>query len=339
MIKKRNLDNSLIQWIMMQTGLGPGIGEVKYVAPATSSTSQYRTQLESNNVSSGDIFTTLALTEAALVAYRNDIALIMPGAYLETAELDWDKNNTHIMGLAGPNTMGDHSEPGVSIYTTGTGVVNTIHVTGPYSQFININIVNNGANAACLAAVYLDTYGTTWRSCGIMGNMNSTQNAVVAAASLYLHTNAHYPFFDDCQIGSDVWGLRAAALSGQVYFSGSQPNGGKFRDCSFRSISDTATCAMVTTKGSGTPVGRGWIFDRCHFGNFSSVGPTAMNNVFYGYGAGAWWPIVLKNCSSQGYDEWTDQDNNYLLADMPAVDTGGGITRPQTAVTYSGTDR
>ena len=336
MIKKRNLDPSLIQWIMTQTGLGPGIGEIFYVALASATASQYRTQLES--FGADDISLLPSVAEAKMVASRNDVLLVAPGAYLETAELDWDKANSHIIGMAGPNIMGDHSEPGVSIYSTGIGVVNTLHVTGAYSQFVNIGVVNNGANAACLAAVYLDIYGTVWKHCGIMGNMNSTQNAVAAAASLYIHTNAHYPLFEDCQIGSDVWGLRATANSGQVYFSGSQPNGGLFRRTHFKSISNTATCAMVTTKGSGTPVGRGWVFDDCHFGNFSSV-PTAMNNVFYGYGAGAWWPIVLKKCSAQGYDEWTDQDNNYLLADMPATDSGGGITRPQTAVTYSGTDR
>ncbi|KKL23252.1 hypothetical protein LCGC14_2427250 [marine sediment metagenome] len=333
MIKKYNLDPSLQAWIMEQTGLGPGLGEVRYLCKVGSSTNKHHSWLRDNlKVPPHLIHFNLASAYNAMTDYRNDLILAMPGAYLESAELDWTKPNCHLLGCAGPNIMGDHSEPGVSIYTTGVGVVNTLHVTGQYAQFINVGIVNNGANAACLAAVYLDTYGTIWRNCGIMGNMNSTQNAVAAAASLYLHTSAHYPLFERCQIGSDVWGLRAAANSGQVYFSGSQPNGGLFRQTHFKSISNVATVAMITTLGSGTPIGRGWVWDQCHFGNFSSSGNVMMNNVFYGYGAGAWWELALRDCSAQGYDEWTDLDtDSRLQISMPGADLDGGLMQHPTA--------
>ncbi len=334
MIKKHNLDPALKAWIMQQTGLGPGLGDVRYLVDEGSSTNKHHAWLRDDMGSDeAHIHHTLKIAYDEATDYRNDVILAMPGAYLETAELDWSKPNTHLLGCAGPNIMGDHSEPGVSIYTTGVGVVNTLHVTGQYSQFINVGIVNNGANAACLAAVYLDTYGTTWRNCGIMGNMNATQNAVAAAASLYLHTSAHYPLFERCQIGSDVWGLRAAANSGQVYFSGSQPNGGLFRQTHFKSISNVATVAMITTLGSGTPIGRGWVWDQCHFGNFSATS-TKMNNVFYGYGAAAWWELALRDCSAQGYDEWTDLDTDgKLLVSMPGADLDGGLMQhPNTTV-------
>ena len=59
-IKKRNLDPALVQWIMTQTGLGVGIGEIHWVAPATSATSQYRAQLQNMGVEIGNkIHTTI----------------------------------------------------------------------------------------------------------------------------------------------------------------------------------------------------------------------------------------------------------------------------------------
>ena len=76
MIKKRNLDPSLVQWIMTVTGLGPGIGELHWVAPVDSATSQYRAQLESWGVGiDHKIHTTVAGAFAKAVAYRNDVIL------------------------------------------------------------------------------------------------------------------------------------------------------------------------------------------------------------------------------------------------------------------------
>ncbi len=83
-IKRRNLDNSLIQWIMAESGFGPGIGQIQYVAPATSSTSQFRAQLEAMGVDSGDISTSIATALSKTADYRNDVILIAPGTYVES---------------------------------------------------------------------------------------------------------------------------------------------------------------------------------------------------------------------------------------------------------------
>ncbi len=85
MIKKRNLDNSLIQWIMTVTGLGPGIGEVHYVALAASATSQYRTNLNAMGVGVDQpIHSTIQAAVTKKVDYRNDVILVLPGTYIET---------------------------------------------------------------------------------------------------------------------------------------------------------------------------------------------------------------------------------------------------------------
>lgn len=83
-IKRRNLDNSLVQWIMVESGFGPGIGQIQYVAPATSSTSQFRAQLEAMGVDSGDISTLVATALSKAENYRNDVILIAPGTYAES---------------------------------------------------------------------------------------------------------------------------------------------------------------------------------------------------------------------------------------------------------------
>ena len=321
MIRKHNLDPSLINWIMTITGLGPGIGDVFFVADEDSN--YYYWLRDDLKVDPAHLFTNLLTAYNTTTGSRNDCILAAPGAYLATAELAWSKSNTHLIGLGGPNTMGDFYEPNVVFYTSGTAVASTITITGANCQFINVGIQNYGNNAACLTAVTLNNYGCTFKNVTFMGNMTTNQNTTAAAASLYIGTSGHYPIFESCQIGQDVWGARSGANSGQLRFTGSQPNGGQFRNCIFRSISSTASCAMIAV-ATGTGIGRGWLFNNCHFANFSATA-TEMNHVFYAPSASGWWPVAMMNCMASGYSRWTDLTDYRIFGNMPIADDGGGL--------------
>lgn len=323
MIKKRNLDSSLVQWIMTQTGLGPGIGEIFYVAPASSSTSQYRTQLQSMGINDERIYTSPATAFADMVAYRNDVMLVMPGAYALTSELAWNKANTHMIGLGGPHSLGDYYEPNVVIYTATSAVNYVINLTGGNCQFHNVAIQNAGNSATNYAAVIVNKYGSYWKNVSLMGQMDATTAATAVCGALYIHTDGHTPIFEDCMIGQDVWSVRSGANGGVIRFSGSQPNDGQFRNCTIKSISSTATCAAVAV-ASGTGIGRGWEFVNCRFTNFSDAA-TQMNQVFYGPSTSAWWPVHLHNCYAHGYDRWTDETSYRIFGTMPVADDGGGL--------------
>jgi hypothetical protein len=332
MIKKRNLDGALIQWIMTQTGLGPGIGEIKYVAPDTSATSQFRTQLESMGVSSGDIFTLPSLAEAAMEGYRNDVMLVSPGAYAETAEIAWDKAWSHIIGMGGSNIGGDYSEPNVVIYTITADVTQVLNVTGQNSKFMNFVVENNKDDADNLAAALINIYGTHWRNVAFHGNMQSTQNSTAAAASLYIGGAGMYPLIENCIIGQDVWGARAAANSGVLRFTSvGQPNGGLFKDCQFLSVGTTATCAMVAIPVAGY-MGRGWLFNNCTFQHFDSAGADeSLNQAFYTVTGQHNHAILLHKCSSYGIDEWQDGNFGVVASTMGVATVGGGLHIEPTA--------
>jgi len=139
MIKKRNLDPSLVNWIMNQTGIGPGIGEIFFVAPESSATSQYRTQLQSMGVERDNvIYTEPATAIAKTTDYRNDVVLIYPGAY--TTGIADDLTAIHLLGLgatpynvsiasttasAYAGTMTDSVVKGISFFSPSTE--NTTH--------------------------------------------------------------------------------------------------------------------------------------------------------------------------------------------------------------------
>ena len=185
-------------WLMNQLGIGPGIGEVHYLR---NNADTYGDWLRDDlKVDPYFIHTTLARAYAHLTAGRNDVICVTPGAPLESAGLAWDKANSHLVGMSGPNSMGDFYEPQANIYTTGIAVATVINVTGQNSQFINSTINYYGNNAACLSALILNNYGCIFKNSTLMGNMLANQNSTAAAASLYIGTSGHYPILENCQI-------------------------------------------------------------------------------------------------------------------------------------------
>jgi len=321
------LRNDIRNWLMMFLELGPGLGEVHYLTKANSA--YYSWLRDDLRVDSNVIHFTLAEAYTNVTGSRNDVIAVTPGAYDETATLDWTKDNTHLVGLGGPNTRSDYSEGNAVIYTDTAAVDYTIHLTGDHSIFRNIGINNAGANAGNFGPLYVNGYGNLFHKVGLIGNMAAQQLADDDCASLHIGTNAHNCKWIECDIGEDCWGARSAAYSGQVSFIGSNPNGGLFRKCFFRSQSATATTAMITTYKAAagtTHIGRAWLFDDCVFTNFdarSTIG-TNCNEVFHIKTAGASWPVLLHNCSSYGYDRWSDQGTYHIKGTMPVADDGGG---------------
>jgi len=316
----------------------PLLGKIWFVVPAGSSTSLYEEwarrdlDIPAELIHAGN--DGLANAYANAVANRNDVICVFPGAYDLTASLDWTKDNLHLIGLGGPNTRSDYSEKNVVIYTDTTGIDWTIHLTGDHCVFKNIGINNAGANAGNYGPLYVNGYGNYFENVSLIGNMQSQQLADDDCASLHIGTNAHNCKWINCDIGEDCWGKRSAAKSGQVSFIGSNPNGGLFRNCFFRSQSETATVAMITVyKGAAgtTHIGRGWVFDSCIFNNWDgrSGEGTNCNQVFEldaSSGHQTAWPILLHRCSAYGYDRWTDYENVHIKGTMPIADDGGGLS-------------
>lgn len=324
MIKKRNLDNSLIQWIMSVTSLGPGIGEMFWMAPAASSTSLFSTHLADKLGISEHLNATLAGAYAEVKANRNDVILTMPGAYDEAATLDWTKDHTHLIGLGGPVNKADYSEGNTVIYTDTSAIDYTVDLTGDHCQFINIGINNAGNHATSYGALNVNGYNNYFKNSSFIGNLGANQLAAVACGSLFVGTNGSNCYFDNCTIGEDCWGNRSGIRSGQLVFTGSQPNGLRFLDCDFRSASIVVTVAMVRIEAIA--VGRDVRFKRCSFNNFAS-NATNNNQVFCAEvndTTHSWTQIILEDCHSHGFDRWTDHSVDFIYGTMPVADDGGG---------------
>ncbi len=335
MIKKYNLDPSLIQWIMTVTGLGPGIGEIFYVAPEASATSQYRTQWQSMGVEKDhQIYTLPSLAYADMIVGRNDVMLLAPGTYTETADIAWSKDHTHMLGLGGPNTRGDHSLSGVTIHNS-TTATEFLNITGDRCIFIGAQVVNSYSSAGALAACNVDGWGNYFRNMTFIGDVGSTQNTTVACASLTIDKLGHFPLFEDCVIGQNAWGVRNATNKGVLGFVGTTapaPQNGTFRRCEFLSRSDNVACVMIRI-ANNTAIDRTWLFDNCAFSSFSELGTYDLTRGIY-LGSSDSWSIMFKDCAVNGVILWTNQGYGKTQVGTNsaiAATAGGMVIEPSAA--------
>lgn len=321
--------------IIGANAITPFLGKERYLVTSKSKSSNlyYKRLVDVHGIDPDDIYTSLATAYAAMTASQNDVLYVTPGAYDEDAEVAWSKSATHLVGLGGPNTHGDYSEPNCVIYTDAITNASTITVTGNNCQFINMTISNAGNNAACLTPLTANGYGGYYQNCSFQGNMQANQLSTVAAASLYVGGAGMFNQFVNCQIGNDQWGKRSGANSGQIRFTGTvQPNGIIFKDCRVVSWSATTTCAAVALPANGA-VGRGLTFDNCMFYNLNDPSWTNMANVFYDNDA-AGQTIVLKDCAAYGYAEWQANGagaDRRIFSNMGVATAGGGLMIEPTA--------
>ena len=323
----------------------PVVGKVFFAFPAGSSTSLYEEWIETEL----DIPSELKFqgNNAILNAYaemsagRNDTILAFPGAYTitNTDGLVWNKQNCHLIGLAGPNVRSDYSEPAVHLHTATaeTAATFTISTSAYNCQIHNMGFTNNGASANNLAAVKINGRGAHFKNCMMMGIMNSTQMAAVACHSLGIHSYGSHYLIENCKIGSTQWGgARTTDDQGQLCFTNTsgwpKPANGKFLNCLFESQSETAEVPMVRFAHVNA-IDRMHMFENCVFYNFSTNWTNTCKEVFQYQGV-VTNCICLKDCMAIGYDEWQTLDYGTMFqSNMPVATTGGGLAiEPTTSI-------
>jgi hypothetical protein len=324
MIKRRNLDPSLKNWIMNVTGLGPGIGKVFYVAPAASSSSQYRAWLEYQGVGGDELFTTVAAAYAAAKTDRNDVILKAPGLETVTASLAWSKNRTHLIGLGGPQQKGYESGTGLTSSTI--TVASVINNTGVNNQFHNITVMNQGANATCLSAFVNGGYGTRMIGCQVIGCAAATQAATALASSLRIASGGYYFYAENCNFGSTDFGTLGADTASVLLFEAQgMSSDGKFVACNFGAQIDATTRPLIYVGSNG--IDRDWIFDRCEFYAFSANHGYKMAQVVTNQDAvPSTYDMVFKDCCAINVTAYRTASNGCTWA------SGGGAAAAKTGV-------
>lgn len=281
----------------------------------------------------GTALQTLAAGESTLTAEQNDTLLVAPENVLVPTEIAWDKDNTHIFGLGGPNTRG--GDYGAYFYSIAADLAQIINVTGKRCQISRVTFGNHGNNAACVAAMLVNGEGLWLRDVQLIGNINAAQAQDADCASLIIHTDGSRILAENCVIGNNVnTGIRNQAASGQLLFTSavSGPDNGKFIGCTFLSRAETVTVPMVAVQ-NGAGIDRLWEFEDCMFHNFWINWADTCERVFYIPGMSTCTIALTGTSNCIGYDEWQDSDQDKLFqCSLPEPSIKGGLAvEPTTA--------
>lgn len=224
-IKKRNLDDSLIQWIRAQTGLPLGVGNIYWVA----ATAAWRQFLMDEGFAD-TIYSNPKTAFDACTASRNDVVVVFPGTYDPGDVWTWNKDYTHMIGV-GPVSMTAKpvriSHTLDSTETTGqfkisadgcmfknvafshSGVaqsVYNVYITGSkltfdHCEFLNMNDSTLADEAGMKGVGIIGGTDIVFRSCVIGGTETERTDG---AADLTLDSGSDRLFFYDCLWVADL---------------------------------------------------------------------------------------------------------------------------------------
>ena len=179
----------------------------------------------------------------------------------------WNKNETHLVGLAAPGSSGTraHISNGAStnLFTP------LITVSGNGCYFSNVELFNGGAHATEAAVCLLVTGSyNCFENCQISGGGNATSAADVSCRSLVITGNGTggggENTFRHCYIGLTTV-PRGGAAASELEMTAHTPRNW-FEDCTFAGAASVSTCLLVK-------IGAGGIQDFVVFRNCMFINP------------------------------------------------------------------
>jgi len=332
MIRKHNLDPSLISWIMATTGLGPGIGEIHYLVKSDSNF--YSWLRDDMRIGPAFIHHDLSTAHAAMVTNRNDVLLAYPGQYNTEGDMTWSKSQTHIIGMGThmSNWYGDGGD--VSIRNlAATDAAYAVNVTGSYCQFHGINFLNLGENAACVSAVKDAGRSNHYYNCNFLGHIRSQQAGTALAADLWIDTTVtaagHDLLLDGCYVGSSGCATRSASNTQLLFGPTGTVGAGSnvtLRNTVFGTRTKTAGCSAIKFAANYT-CDRLFLIDNCTFYNFYDENDiTSTVTEVINDDCATTHKILVKNSFMTGYASWEGTRSTVYLTQADASGASGIAT-------------
>ena len=332
MIKKRNLDPSLVNWIN-SLGLGLIVGYILHLVPESSSTSQYREWLNGQGVKEAKMFTDIKSAYAKMEAYRGDTLLVYPGTYLSTESLAWAKADTKIIGVGSPNQRYQPSTlggGGIKLKCTTADVANILNITGDYVSVYGIGTQNTADDDGNLTDILISAKNIHLKECSLRGGTGATQIATAKCGVGLMVDNGtenvsnagNGLLVERCTIGSSGNTVRTVG-AGCMAFKCTTPGGGgfgmHFRDCTFSMYSVTSECYAIDAYDAFA-FDRDLLFQNCWFYNYGETYCAYVFNAYNSHNTN----IHLDKSSFFGFDKWATAGYDLWASNGPAnIGVGG----------------
>jgi len=310
-----------------------------FVAPDSSSSSQFRTQLQSWGVEQNyKIYDSPVTAHAAMVANRNDVMLIFPGRYdTDSDNFTWSKDSSHMLGMGQVihSWYGDGGDVTIRNLSA-TDAAYAMLVTGDYCQFHGIHVNNFGENAACVCSIKDQGRSNHYHYCMIGGHVRSQQAGAAAAACMWIDTSVtaagHGLLLDHCYIGHSGSSTRSNNNTLLLFGATGAQSGGsdvRLRNCEFNSRSKTAGCSAIKFAANYTTDRLFLIEDSMFYNFYDENDITSTLTEVINDDCATTHKIVVKNSFQTGWASWEGTRSTVYVTQANAAG-GSGIATVET---------
>jgi hypothetical protein len=256
--------NILSQFAMSNLGFGP-VGEIRMLAKSGENAYNfYRDKINDAN-----LHLAVWKAEEAMVTKRNDVMLVTPDSHAwlgdvgaTTTTLTWDKESTHMLGMAPPNLAG-YGRARFSHAGNSLAAVSMITVSGSSNTFKNVRFMH-GIGEHDHTCLTLSGSGNTFENVAFATPTAALQAGSVNYLGIVLSGTQNH--FKNCTFGTANDIDRSAANA--ILSIGAACGGWNiFENCVFRSRSGggQATAYFINCVDAGTVVDTPAIFLNCQF--------------------------------------------------------------------------
>jgi hypothetical protein len=259
---------------------------------------------------------TIIAAEDKCVANRHDtVFYIASGSSIDmSAALTWDKNYTHLIGIAAPTQVAQRAR--IFQLSTLTGASPLFNVTATGCIFKNFYCFQGVDDATSLINWQVTGGRNYFENVHFAGGGHATM-AIDGCKSLRLVGSSGENTFVRCTLGVDT--IAAATGVACLSISGGTPRN-IFRECNF-TLYSAAAGAMFVEWEALSAVDRYMLFDRC---NFFNTGATTMSEAF---SIPASVPThrrcFLVDCWGYGFTDWEASDRGVLFLSGGTATAGG----------------
>jgi len=321
-----NLSNSIRNWVMATTGIGPGIGDIHYLVGADSA--YYAWLRDDLHQGISKIHHTLPAAYAALTASRNDVLLVYPGTYTQTAKVIWAKSSTHMLGLGSPNQRipATAGTTGNVYFPCATAMTEEFLITGHHVIFKGFSTYLSTATG--VADIKTQGRNITLDGLFMKGGQNATQLAS-AVLGYALYTDGGSAGYSNaltvknCHIGDPRNTVRTNG--GMIYSTGSGNNSAamEFQNCVISGWCETAGISAVYQTGNWATACY-TLWEDCTFYNFyTNLGAILTAGVFNDTCGTTHMNLLTGRTCQYGWNVWGNNDG-YMFGQMPIPAVNGG---------------
>lgn len=255
--------------------------------------------------------------EAKCVANQHDTVIYIAGSsgVNLAAALTWDKNYTHLIGIAAPTRVAQRARIFQTSTLTGASPLLTISATG--CIFANFYIFQGVDDATSLINVSVTGGRNYFENVHFAGGGHASQ-AIDGGASLKLDA-AEENTFVNCTIGVDT--IDAATGMMGLLFDG-EAHRNLFEDCIFRMRAGNTGAGFVEVIDA-TGIDRDNTFRRCSFINNSTSNDMASAFVIPAMGEPR--ALLLQDCMFHNVTKLDANDRGVLFGNMGAI-TGADLS-------------